>query len=381
MKFKIKAKEMLKNSSAHGLSNLVSDKSAIVKFIWLISILASISGCFFFITRSISQYFQFDVITNIQIQNKGFLKYPAVTFCAYKYPYTNKQDVYIKNIKSCNFEKEKCNMSYFKELEILMRGVKQVCVQFNGYDPDREILEVKKLSWLGALSIEFEIDSKIEFWFTVETNRLIPPNEKVLYEIKQGSIHSKSIEITDQKRLGYPYNECIEDHEEFDSDYFRKTISFNNFYHRDKCLDICFYENYEKYCNCSLTETDDYYFNNTKCGRNNDSFKDYLESFDYHKQCYSFCPKTCNIQLYRVIEDGMKSHHTSNISKNQFREIRLYYNSLEYTEIIQIPKTTTADLVSNIGGTLGLFMGLSLLSFVEFIEFIILLFTVFIRKL
>jgi len=43
----------------------------------------------------------------------------------------------------------------------------------------------------------------------------------------------------------------------------------------------------------------------------------------------------------------------------------VYYQDLKNTEIDQIPKTTTVDLFSSIGGSLGLFLGASILSFIE----------------
>ena len=49
----------------------------------------------------------------------------------------------------------------------------------------------------------------------------------------------------------------------------------------------------------------------------------------------------------------------------------IYYESLKYTSIVQEPKMKEFDLVSNIGGTLGLFAGVSFVSFFEFGELII----------
>ena len=48
-----------------------------------------------------------------------------------------------------------------------------------------------------------------------------------------------------------------------------------------------------------------------------------------------------------------------------------FYADLEYTYINQLPKMDFFDLISNIGGNLGLFIGISFLSFAEIIEFII----------
>jgi hypothetical protein len=74
------------------------------------------------------------------------------------------------------------------------------------------------------------------------------------------------------------------------------------------------------------------------------------------------------------------------LSKNNLTEdvnekgayMSFYYQNLQYSLLKEIPKTKTFDLASNIGGTLGLFIGVSFISFVEiietFLEFLILIF-------
>ena len=69
------------------------------------------------------------------------------------------------------------------------------------------------------------------------------------------------------------------------------------------------------------------------------------------------------ISLNRNISDVSDDELNSRIL-NLF----IFFEDLKYTEIKQIAKTTQTDLVSKIGGTLGFFLGLSLLSFVEFID-------------
>ncbi len=45
--------------------------------------------------------------------------------------------------------------------------------------------------------------------------------------------------------------------------------------------------------------------------------------------------------------------------------LNVYYNSLSYTLATESPKLDIISLLSNIGGSLGLFMGVSFLSLVE----------------
>ena len=51
-----------------------------------------------------------------------------------------------------------------------------------------------------------------------------------------------------------------------------------------------------------------------------------------------------------------------------FFALRVYYDDLKYTLIKQQPKIELFDLISNIGGTLGLFLGFSFISLLELFE-------------
>ena len=54
--------------------------------------------------------------------------------------------------------------------------------------------------------------------------------------------------------------------------------------------------------------------------------------------------------------------------KKQFASVNIFYPYLQYTEITEFPKTTIIELISNVGGSMGVFLGFTLFSFFEFIE-------------
>ena len=56
--------------------------------------------------------------------------------------------------------------------------------------------------------------------------------------------------------------------------------------------------------------------------------------------------------------------------QNSVSALNVYYDDLSYTLISQQPKLQLVDLISNVGGLLGLFIGVSFLSFAEAIEII-----------
>ena len=66
--------------------------------------------------------------------------------------------------------------------------------------------------------------------------------------------------------------------------------------------------------------------------------------------------------------------------KKSFLIINVFYPHLEYTEISLEPKTSVIGLISNLGGALGIFLGLSIFNFVELIECVLLIIRVLILK-
>lgn len=59
----------------------------------------------------------------------------------------------------------------------------------------------------------------------------------------------------------------------------------------------------------------------------------------------------------------------------------VYYKDLKYTFISQQPKVELFDLISNIGGILGLFLGVSFLTCVEFFEILFeIIYVLFLKK-
>lgn len=52
----------------------------------------------------------------------------------------------------------------------------------------------------------------------------------------------------------------------------------------------------------------------------------------------------------------------------------VYYKDLGYQQYDEVEKTTLPDLAANIGGLLGLFLGMSFLSFVELFDILLQIF-------
>ncbi|CAF1115278.1 unnamed protein product, partial [Brachionus calyciflorus] len=83
-------------------------------------------------------------------------------------------------------------------------------------------------------------------------------------------------------------------------------------------------------------------------------------------------------KLKRILEERKWTNYTEMYIKDNAALVYIYYDRLGYELITEAEKMVIVDLISNIGGILGLFIGISILSFAELIEiFIEILFVLF----
>jgi hypothetical protein len=95
----------------------------------------------------------------------------------------------------------------------------------------------------------------------------------------------------------------------------------------------------------------------------------------------SFAKKLFDTNFKNVTTKLKKLNFTSfEDLKNTLIDIRVYYPDLAYQTITQSPIYAGIDLLSLIGGTLSLFIGFSILSFVEIMDLFLSFFIILIRK-
>ena len=104
-------------------------------------------------------------------------------------------------------------------------------------------------------------------------------------------------------------------------------------------------------------------------------------------KCLEYCPLECDEIVYDYSLSSadypteyayqiLKSdHHFSrynNLTYEKFKQrslmVNIYYSKLSYLSVRQVKKVEFMDLLATIGGLLGFFIGMSLLSFIEFFE-------------
>ena len=208
-----------------------------------------------------------------------------------------------------------------------------------------------------------------------------------------------------------PYSDCIQSLEPF-SNYsmtlFGYFAQFNiTKYDQELCFSFCYQDLLLSQCGCCSQLTPNFE-NTTYCVYEADfecetNFTRMFVSSDTNKLCGYVCREQCESQkftftthlarypsqsyvnflkLYDDKKEGRRWFpNTTDVNQlNDFAEqsmLRLIvnYDSHSYTTITELPAISLDVLVSGIGGNLGLFLGISLLSIVELLEFALDLFT------
>jgi len=191
-----------------------------------------------------------------------------------------------------------------------------------------------------------------------------------------GGYTKMRLEKNFETKLEFPYSACRDSEKFPDSAYVRQLNESKFTYRQANCFELCL---------------QDFLKNSSTV----DAAK-FSNDFDYIKNCGHLCPLECQSTSYRLIETEFKwSDFDASFFSNFIKilDIKLdlktempeqlsenilglvfYYDSLKYAQVSQSPKTSLSVLVSNLGGSFGLFLDLSFVSicraFVSILELI-----------
>ena len=370
----------------YGFQRLLKTDTRLMANIWVVAILASVGYGLYNISKSISDYNRFDVITNAKIITPKVVTFPAITICntgvytrkTYD-PITNekikqekvykdmiKNFIVLKNprsIYSSSFNNKALN---FDQIEFFSISKDESdCLRFNGgNDP----LTIKSSLTTLVLSFTNEYNessfTRIEpfppvYTIYVSNNSLDSYLRLEPVYLKAGAVHAINFQKTTiEHRLDEPYNRCS-----------KKDKN----YHQLNCIEMCMVKELAIKYNCSMQS---YYSINSEkldpCwkdpGENEASFflADNEASFffrysDVFDKCENGCPKQCYSDQFSVIPTS---------SYPLFGETSFIFALTDFSslEIIEIPKMPLYLLFAAIGGCLGNFIGLRFISVIEIVE-------------
>ncbi len=407
--------KILLHSSAHGIPNIVRSRNLFTTLMWSICLLLSIGFCSYYIITIIIDYFKYSTVTNIEVIRERQSQFPAISFC----PSPRYNSSLSQIISALKFDQvNENNLSkYFEEFNDVIYGK---CFRFNSgkniYGETFDILNATKSGKPNNLRLAINLEMLrnydfAEFLIHIHNHSSSPYDmDDGGYWIKPGSWNYYQVERVFNKILGQPYSECVEDINNFK---LNKTIiqfikDLNRSYSQKECFHVCSQLfALESNCNCisNLNRFDTDCIKQPK--EEETSVKiciaEYLKNFRknlQHENCTTYCPLECNSISYVITGYNepvpVVSGNISTLTRNSYTSLNrfdtydevnkhfivfyVYYKELQYTLISQVPKTETFSFVSNIGGILGLYLGISFLSLVEILEILFELFPVIVSS-
>ena len=416
-------------SSLHGIPNLTSISKVFAKsvryklltIIWLLCLLASYSACAWFLFTSIVNYFNYDVVTNIQITYLNKIIFPVVSICNYmdgRFAYSptsikNMILICLYNLNNCDYEND---FEYYRDVNLGACFRYNSGRSFNGSTTPFKYMNGRGNGAINEFTLMLNVGSVVD---PVQINYFRPTatsrNGMLVFISNENSDSTKdpgisintgvstAISLNRQitRKYPQPYSSCLANltsPNSYNSECYRRTfraISENDQYHFSDCANLCLQKHIGEQCNCQSYLFAFYFANMSMCNNLNltvymcqinglNSFSDeYLKSCDCPLECESiqytysmsyldFPTKSFADYLYSHKNlSGLKSMYPiwNLTSYEDFRtrvaELRIFYNDMFETTIEQDVKIQLSDFVANLGGIMGIFSGFSFLTLVE----------------
>jgi hypothetical protein len=330
-------------------------------------------------------------LTHIQSQNKDVLR--------------NLSLKYDEMFLSCYFNSVPCNEANFTWSYFEIYGA---CFIFNSNKNDLQ--KIYKDGPLNGLILELivpKVVSPYSFATSKGINIYIANISNILsipqgVNIKTGTETNIVVNREFTRKLEKPFSECIADLESTGSLFYKIITEMGTDYSQQKCVDLCFQTLLVKICACISSSSQIQLPGYPKCtnlsqiscaGTQYTSF--YSTKSKDLNDCLLECPLECETSSYPLTL-SMADYPTeayaellvnfTNISsylsnqmepltydtlRNQILKLNIFYDELKYTSIGETEKTSFIDLLAGIGGTLGLCIGMSFLSFIELVELLL----------
>lgn len=365
---------------------VASAKNYSAKTIWIVLTLLSFSGGLVNIFQTVDEYYEYDKITNVERITPTSVTFPSITFCfrgvSINYYFNNDDDTIV-------------DYSFYNNLSVFLGDVKfkekafelrkidffeipkeyGSCMRFNGVtNGDLEVVNSKtesfflRLNPYSSVSIpEYEyvssglLRTSVQFYVTDNYFNSFLDVEPLSIDIMSSSVIG-IVKAEVEKKLARPYNNCT-----------HKNIKYRQL----NCIEECINKQIKNKYNCSIPS---YYRIGAleECGGRLSNIRDsnlsvvtvlydnhinHIKNLTYEFKtfCKNECPEYCESVLLT----------TSILRKSNTYTFSFVFTDLSTLYISQIPKMSLFSFISNIGGTLGLFIGISFLSFVEIVELLV----------
>jgi hypothetical protein len=366
----------------------VINDSYLLKLFWVVLILCVFALGFYNIHLAVNDYYNFDVITNIERVTPEYVTFPAITVCAKGYNYINlsidvNTGIIFADSLNISLIKNFIAESYFHEKFKKIGTDVGDLLDFFTVPVRSENLELDCFRFNAVInkSVEFIKARSSGDYFQVTLKPYkdyvdVTRDKYVLYNVRDllvyiGGNHLNSFETLEPLSLSYgsvrnvvrvqkefvetklpqPFNPCQES-------------SDGKLYHRWNCIEACVARKTKNEFNCTFPFCLFAVAGYMRCG---DSWSFYWQRFS------EGCQKVC------YLEDCFSENYIQDVEL-LFSEsgtiLQFSFRYLSTLNITQIPKTDPYTFINNIGGGLGLFMGIAFPNLIEFLQFIVEIFVI-----
>lgn len=384
-------RNLFEGASILGLSRLLKTKNKYIKLVWIVSLLVLIGMVAVFFYDAIVTYFNYDVITHVDIFAESNAEFPTVSFCISYFRNSDTIEFSLnKSLKYCRFETFPCNWTDF---EIYSNNYEELCFRFNSgkdfYNNRKPIRTTSYADHSYGLSVFFDLKGlKYDIYHNLTPYKLNAyiQNSSSLFRrnfnydsgllVPAGLTYIK-VQRQFINKLSEPYNNCVKQNtNKYVSYLFQYFIQNNLTYSQRDCLNLCYGNISLQKCNCTASLNSD----SADCLNRSDIKNCFISKYENSSNaCLKLCPNECDSVNYQIDQvyfgtfpnEYLDKTNLTYITNENRVFISVYYPSLEYILFREIPKNKPFDLFSTIAGLLSLFVGISLISLVEIIEIFI----------
>ena len=315
-------------------------------------------------------------------------------------------------IKGCKFNKIECNSSLdFKEVYLYDNGV---CKQFNSNGPNlKEVSQIGKdfglsliLGPMNSMNKYPTSDSKGLVVFI--HNQTFEPISSEGIQVRMGENTFISLKKTVSKNEPTPYSDCNDLSDGFESELYKFIIKSKKLYRQSDCFNLCFQRVVTMRCGCFFTKYPMFVqakpcLNLTQLECIYIYERGYAQN--YSTKCLSECPLECESVTYdhtvtsldfptkefyettlndKIMFENLFNYFGQNFTlelyKENFLSLNVFLSSSKYTLITETPKITLTDLITNLGGSVGILLGCSMFSLLEVLELLFQCFLIAVYK-
>jgi hypothetical protein len=351
--------------------------------LWVFFFLVLLSGCIQNSLENLNDFFQYTFITKIEYVNEYPMTLPAFTVCLLSLNTNFTLDMSLYN---CSISSTECDIHNFYSYKALTSYNDEIvtCYVLNGgknsTDHPSEIKSTTTTGFFSGFFMELYLPKDHSIYYYINDAYVKPTKSEIAKYLTSGKISDIILEKTVETKLEYPFNNCWNRVNLPDTPLVRQLSADNITYRQVNCLEVCFQKVVQKYA--------------LEHGINEDEARESKKviNYDTEKNCNHLCPLECESTQYKIsqstfsivdlnIEDkrlknisfiekklNITINSTEEFNKNKL-QLNVNFESLKYTQISQTPKTSLSALISNLGGSTGLFLDLSFMSACRAIEF------------